>query len=148
MPSPSHRKSLHLCNSEQDTTILLFLGKDSGLTCVVLLSFHIKHCVLSFIDNPEIIRREYDSSEQIKDNQPNHVGTMNESRFTSKNGKSHAWTWDYQKKNRKSSFNRLGGAFLNLAEPVRVTGGKRRGRLLELHQNLKVTPMPPTMLVR
>ena len=102
MPSPSHRKSLHLCNSEQDTTILLFLGKDSGLTSVVLLSFHIKHCVLSFIDNPEIIRREYDSSEHIKDNQPNHVGTMNESRFTSKNGKSHAWTWDYQKKTAKA----------------------------------------------
>lgn len=72
---------------------------------------------------------------------------MNESRFTSKT-ENPMLGHGIIRKNRKSSFNRLGGAFLNLAEPVRVTGGKRRGRLLELHQNLNVTPMPPTMLVR
>ena len=49
------------------------------------------------MDNPETMKREYDSLEQIKDNYPKYVVTMDEFRFPSKDGITHVQAWDFQK---------------------------------------------------
>lgn len=55
------------------------------------------------MDNPETMKREYDSLEQIKDNYPKYVVTMDEFRFPSKDGITHVQAWDFHKELAKIS---------------------------------------------
>ena len=56
------------------------------------------------MDNPETMKREYDSLEQIKDNYPKYVVTMDEFRFPSKDGITHVQAWDFHKELAKISY--------------------------------------------
>lgn len=55
------------------------------------------------MDNPETMKREYDSLEQIKDNYPKYIVTMNEFKFPSKDGITHIQAWDFHKELAKIS---------------------------------------------
>lgn len=49
------------------------------------------------MDNPDTMKREYDSLERIKDNYPKYVVTMDEFEFPSKDGITHVQAWNFHK---------------------------------------------------